>query len=90
MKAKIKVGSHISQDFGSFYWPECKPPRTEYVGEDYEYEAKDPDMIFDVEWSGRWWDCCAEGYGYPSSETNNHYGNGSIFAFGEDSIEIIE
>lgn len=72
-------------------WPACCPPLSEYEGEEYEYIAKNPEMIFDVEWNGKFWNCKADGYGYLKSKGDiGVYGNGSIFVTGFDYVEVIE
>lgn len=89
-KGRIKLGTPIFQDHRFCKWPECCPPESEYHGDDYEYLAKDPYMIFDVEWDGRSWDCKANGYGYHKSlGYNGEYGNGSIFIRIFDGVELI-
>jgi len=87
MKGKIKRGAAISHDFRVWYWPECASSAEEYEGEEYKYEAKNPDMVFDVEWTGRYWECKADLYG---SDVPGRYGNGSIFVFGKDNVEIVD
>jgi hypothetical protein len=63
MQGRIKRGAGIFQDRNFCKWPNCCPPRSEYESEEYQYEAKDPDMVFEVEWTGNHWDCKADGYG---------------------------
>jgi hypothetical protein len=86
MKARIKSGAGIMQDFRLLKWPHCCPPKSEYTGEDYHFKAKDPDMVFDAEWhdsvNGGYWYCIAPGYG-----ENGNYGNGSILVNGFEGIE---
>lgn len=89
-KVRIKRGTAIMQDHRFSNWPACVPPQHEYEGEDYRREAKDPDMIFDAQWMGDYWDCFAHGYGVIESADRNAYGNGSIFVTGFDSVEVIE
>lgn len=64
----INVGAPVSQDHGFGKWPSTKSG-----------EEVDPDMVFDAEWTGRWWECRADGFGRQSwlGETGG-YGNGSI------------
>lgn len=79
LKVRIKVGTTVAQDHGIGKWPATK------AGDDV-----DPNMEFDAEWNGKFWDCRADGYGRRSwkGETGG-YGNGSIFAFGEDGVEVL-
>jgi hypothetical protein len=79
MKARIKVGALISQDFASGHWPATRS------GDDV-----DPDMKFSVEWKGTYWDCKAPGYGYMRSRgEQGDYGNGSIFVHEKDGIVMV-
>ena len=78
-RVRIKVGSFVSQDRATGHWP----------GTASGVDA-DPNMIFNAKWTGKHWDCRADGFGarkYLGEEGG--YGNGSIFAFGIDSVEII-
>lgn len=75
IRAKIKRGTHIGQDFGHFNWPDCKSPKGEQAKVDYE---------FDAEWTGSWWNCVRPGYG-----EKNNYGNGSILVFDKNGIEKV-
>ncbi len=69
MLGRIKEGAFITQDFGSGRWPATKS------GADV-----DPDMEFECEWKGSFWDCRADGYGMLRSRGEaGEYGNGSIF-----------
>lgn len=86
-RGRIITGSPIFQDHHFGKWPICCPPRSEYAGAEYQYRAKDPDMVFDVEWNGRRWECKADGYGYLSHA--GKYGNGSIFVSGRDGVELV-
>lgn len=89
MQGRIKRGAGIMQDRCFGKWPNCLPPRSEYAGEKYRYEAKDPDMVFDVEWTGRYWDCKADGYGMLRVRgEGGEYGNGSIFVHGYDDVYL--
>lgn len=72
---RIRVGATVSQDFGVGRWPATKS------GEDV-----DPDMEFEAEWTGKYWDCRADGFGL---KEGGGYGNGSIFAFGMDAVEVV-
>lgn len=87
MKGRIKIGAEIYQDFSYGKWPDCKPPKSEYDGEDYQYTTKFPDRIFEVSWDESWnaWDCRADGYG-----SHTDYGNGSISVHRRESVEIID
>lgn len=85
MKGRIKRGAKVFQDSYSCTWPQCVPPSSEYEGEEYKYVTKDADRVFRVEYNGRYWDCKAEGYGLDPD-----YGNGSVFAYGEDAVELVE
>jgi hypothetical protein len=66
-KAKIKAGAPISQDIRYMRWPACLAPGGGDV-------AADPDMEFDVQDQGEYFDLSAPGYGI-----KGQYGNGSIF-----------
>lgn len=85
MKARIKVGAKISQDFSFGEWPNCFPPKAEYEGEEYRYEAKNPFMIFDVVESNvnDSVELVTEGYG------GKHYGSGSIHVLNKEDIIIV-
>ena len=76
-KGRIKPNTKISQDFGIFRWPNCKPPHP------HKNSACDPDMEFDVVWDGKWWECTAPGYGKSSD-----YGNGSILVSAFDGVVL--
>jgi hypothetical protein len=67
---RIRVGASIMQDRAFGNWPECRPPKGRVV---------DPDMIFEVTWNGRYWDCRANGFGQITVGALDQYGNGSIF-----------
>lgn len=87
---RIKLGAPIFQDFHFGKWPNCLPPESEYEGEKYQYKAKDPDMVFEVEWKGRYWDCKADGYGMLRSRgEGGEYGNGTIFVHEIDGVELV-
>lgn len=86
IKAKIKIGSKISQDFSYFKWPNCFPPNSEYENNDYYYETKFPDAEFECEWYGKHWNCVKDGYG--SLKNSESYGNGSIFVLDYNGIEF--
>lgn len=80
---RIKSGTLISQDHAVFRWPECKPPRSEYLGEVYQYRAKNPDMIFEAIWDGKYWNCTRSGYGRLEL-----YGNGTILVVDQAGVEV--
>lgn len=88
MKGKIKIGAGIFQDHHFGKWPQCIPPRSAYTSDEYKHEAADPDIVFDIEWTGNHWECTADGYGILSKD-GGEYGNGSIFVSKRDGIEII-
>lgn len=89
-KGRIKPGAMMSQDFNYGAWPNCCPPVREYPTGEYRYEAKDPDMVFDVEWNGSHWECRADGYGNlnPTGDALG-YGNGSVLVKQFDGVELI-
>lgn len=90
MQGRIKRGAWIFQDHHLGEWPNCCPPRSEYEGEEYQYEAKDPDMLFEVEWAGNHWNCKADGYGMLRSRgEDGEYGNGSIFVSDSAGVELV-
>lgn len=74
MRGRIKIGTLISQDFMTFRWPHCKVAGAKSPA---QWQVKNPDMKFDMEWNGRYWRCITEGFG-----AKNNYGNGAIFVFG--------
>lgn len=74
---RIKPGALISQDFAILRWPEVRGGFVE-----------DTNMIFEVEWTGSFWDCKADGYGYHKPQ--GKYGNGSIFVHDEDGVEMVD
>lgn len=84
---RIKDGASIGQDHGFMRWPKCCPPRSEYIDGENPYRAKDPDMLFIGSWTGKFWNCVAEGYGNISH--NGDYGSGSIYVFRYDDVEIV-
>lgn len=91
MQGRIKRGVTVWQDFGAGKWPQCKPPNSEYEGEEYQYLAKNPEMLFDVTWVGGdsgYWDCRADGYGYHRRD-GGEYGCGSIFVNDRDGVELV-
>jgi hypothetical protein len=80
LRVRINRGALVSQDRGIGRWPATSAG-----------EATDPDMVFDAEWSGRWWDCRADGFGRLRSrgETGG-YGNGSIFVHSRDGVTVVD
>jgi len=89
-RGRIVEGAGIFQDHRFGEWPQCCPPRSEYEGDEYQYCAKDPDMVFDVEWNGRYWNCKADGYGYLRSRgESGEYGSGSILVQEFDGVELV-
>jgi hypothetical protein len=88
---KIRIGAGIMQDLHWGEWPNCVPPRKEYEGEEYKYLAKNPDMLFEASWNGRYWSCKADGYGHLKFYGDaGDYGNGSIFVYGFSSVDIVK
>ena len=89
-KGRIVRGAGIFQDFHFGRWPQCCPPDFEYDGEEYQYVAKYPDMVFAVEWNGSHWTCRADGYGnLRSMGETGRYGSGCIFVKQFDGVELI-
>jgi len=81
LRVRINRGALVSQDRAIGRWPETR------AGENI-----DPDMVFDAEWSGRWWwECRADGFGRLRSrgETGG-YGNGSIFVHSHDGVTVVD
>ena len=91
MLVRIKEGAKIGHDFAYGNWPACKPPISEYTNsDDYEEVTKYPNALFEALWTGKWWDCRRDGYGMLKSENQiGEYGNGSIFVFHKDGVEIV-
>ena len=86
---RIKDGAYIGQDRSFSHWPICLPPSSEWKDDgENPYRAKDPDMLFCARWTGNMWKCVADGYGDLSKE--GCYGNGSIFVFSYDGVEIVD
>lgn len=77
IKARIKRGAPVYQDFGFGEWPACKPPGG-------GTEASDPDMEFECTRERDGWNCTAPGFGQ-----RGDYGNGSIFVHDPDGIDEI-
>jgi len=91
MQGRIKRGAEVFHDRHFGTWPSCCPPLSEYDGQEYRHEARDTDMVFDVEWSGRSWACKANGYGMLRSRgEDGEYGNGSIFVLDRDGVELLD
>lgn len=89
-RGRIVDGAGIFQDHHFGKWPQCCPPKSDYEGEEYQYCAKDPAMVFDVEWNGHHWNCKADGYGYLRSRGEaGEYGSGSIFVRAFDGVELV-
>ena len=89
-RGRIKEGAGIFQDHHFGRWPACCPPESEWVGSSNPYCAKDPDMLFDVEWDGRCWVCKADGYGHLKSQGDpGEYGSGSIYVKAFDGVELV-
>ena len=74
MKGRIKLGAGLMQDYHFGRWPYCLVPKSQGGG----YEAKNPNMLFDVEWKGSYWDCRTDGFG-KTKDGKGEYGCGSIF-----------
>ena len=79
MKVRIKRGALVAQDFMVWNWPDTRAGT-----------AADPDMEFEAEWNGTFWDCRAWGYGKMTNGVPGAYGNGSIFAFRKDGVEVLQ
>jgi hypothetical protein len=80
LRVRINTDALVSQDRSIGRWPATASG------------AKiDPDMEFDAEWTGRWWDCRADGYGRRSWKGEaGGYGNGSIFVYSRDGVTIVD
>jgi hypothetical protein len=81
-RVRINVGAAVAQDMAFGRWPATR------AGGDV-----DPDMVFDAEWNAGvgYWDCRADGYGRRTWKGEaGGYGNGSIFAFGRDSVTLLD
>jgi len=90
MQGRIKVGAMIGHDFRFYDWPACAPPNSEYEDEEYQFVAKNPNMVFDVLWDGFRWECRANGYGRRAWEDEvGGFGNGPIFVKDYDDVEVI-
>jgi hypothetical protein len=87
MQGRIKIGAMIGHDRSYGKWPACFPSGCSQTG---KYEADDPNMIFDVEWKGSYWNCKADGFGMLRCNGEvGEYGNGSIFVFDRDGVELL-
>lgn len=87
---RIKLGTRIFQDHHFGKWPSCLPPRSEYCEGNYEYEAREPKMLFEMRWTGNHWECKADGYGMLRSIGDvGEYGNGCIIVLDPNGIELV-
>lgn len=66
-RGRIKEGTPIMQDHNFLVWPRCLYGTT-------GWRAPDPNMVFDMEWTGRGFKCTAPGFG-----KMDNYGNGAIY-----------
>ena len=86
LKGRIKIGAKIHQDRHFLTWPDCLPPKKKPV--------VDPEMVFYVTWvrsgNGGHWDCVAPGYGQLGTGNSGDYGNGSIFVYDKDGVELVD
>ena len=86
LKGRIKVGTKIHQDRHFVTWPDCLPPRKNPV--------VDPEMVFYVTWvssgNGGYWDCVAPGYGQLGTGNTDNYGNGSIYVYDKEGVELVD
>ena len=88
---RIRVGAAIFQDHRFVKWPACCPPKKEYEGVEYQHEATNPEMLFEVVWRGSYWECKADGYGHlRSAGDSGEYGNGSILVGKYEDVELVE
>ena len=92
VEGRIKEGARIFQDMAFCEWPVCKPPRSEFnEDEEYEYRTKYPDRTFLMRWTGGYWNCFADGYGFNvNGAPKGNYGNGSIIVRNEDDVIIYD
>lgn len=80
LRVRINTGALVSQDRGIGRWPATASGA-----------EVNPDMEFDAEWTGRWWECSADGYGRRSWDGEvGGYGNGSIFVHSLDGVTIVD
>jgi hypothetical protein len=86
VKARIKIGTRIAQDFQAFAWPECLPTLAHYHGSDFIYDKRvlTPNMLFTCTLGPKGWDCVAPGFG-----ERMDYGNGSILIVDINGIELV-
>ena len=86
LKGRIKIGAKIYQDKRFLTWPDCLPPRKNRV--------VDPEMVFFVTWvssgNGGYWDCVAPGYGQLGTGDTDNYGNGSIYVYDKEGVELVD
>ena len=86
LKGRIKVGTKILQDKRFLTWPDCLPPR--------KNPDVDPEMVFYVIWvssgNGGHWDCVAPGYGQLGTGNTDNYGNGSIYVYDKEGVELVD
>jgi hypothetical protein len=102
---RIKQGAKVYHDFSTGEWPHCKPPESEYAGEEYQYQTKHPDAVFVAEVIGSadvnaksftrpqsGLDCRRDGYGFLPlvGRGTGNYGCGPIIIDGDDCIEVIQ
>jgi len=79
-RARINAGVLVAQDFGCGRWPATK------AGENV-----DPEMVFDVEWMGTFWECRADGFGRRTwLGEHGGYGNGAIFVFDRNGLTLLD
>lgn len=84
MRGRILRGAGVFQDHSFGKWPQCKPPKS--------YGSVDENMVFDVEWDGRSWECRADGFGLRTwkGEAGAYgYGNGSIIVWDRKGVRLI-
>ncbi len=86
LKGRIKIGTKILQDRHFVTWPDCLPPQKNPV--------VDPEMVFYVTWvssgNGGYWDCVAPGYGQLGTGNTDNYGNGSIYVYDKEGVELVD
>ena len=87
---RIKKGTSIFQDMTYSSWPECKPPQSEYKNDKWKRKTKFPNALFTAIKKNGYWDCKRDGYGHLKSRGDlGEYGNGSIFVYNKDGVDII-
>ena len=80
LRVRINTGALVSQDRVVGQWPATASGA-----------VVDQDMEFDAEWTGRWWECRADGHGRRSwAGEVGGYGNGSIFVHSLDGVTIVD